>query len=877
MVLTFKYYLKETDERFGYKDLLLNEELTDDQKSIVDNWGDGSAARALSNHVFPKGQDKLEIPLKMDEGPVEPHPDVQKHLEDNGYTISDYRGGYATDKYGRSTSIGKILNKTKAPQDITSAFLNDPKRAASSVAQPKIIISRHPHDVAGMSTDRGWRSCMTMGGGCNEHYLRHDIQNGTHVAYLVRPEDNDIKKPMARIALKPFHSGSEEESNYLSAMIHGDKPLPQSSEPHTILRPESQVYGIGKSRNNNDPYDNKAEGVDSGILGVFKRSVNNWASENFPAKEGTTYEKNDRVYNDDGRTTIMPFEKQIKHENSDLVAQAFEDHPDKITPEHVEYGINHRSPSVREAAVKHDLSTPEQVLKISHDRTYEARRAALKNPKLPQARLEDVLLNVGGDEYAQEDRYSALKNPNVPSELLHAIVKDKDDDLRYDAIQHPNVWSETLGEIAKSSHYKDSNLIGLAVKHPNFKANQIHDFLDNPAISSFAKQKVFKNPNITSDHVSKVLNDKNSNRDLINAAIEHPKAGSKNLETFFKSESIDTRTKRMILSEHPKITSKHIDTIMGLSPKDSTLTHEYDILKSAAMYHSSTSPETIENVINNYPKDNFIRNAALSNGKIKPSRLEQIFNDPSEPEEAKSSTLRNSNISSNTLMGAIKGDNQRMATVALNHPTGITQEHAEAAFSHPNPNVRAQMFDDNSKFMRKEHIVNSLGDSSEKVKKAGSNYTYRLDNNDFIYAMSHPNPEVRRSAVFLDNLTKEAHSMALKDEDPLVRAYSVLHRHTTPSHIEKMIEDPDPGVRALTTVSQHIKPEHLDQLSNDNEMRVRFGVASNKKTSENTLTHLANNDPEEKVRLEAQKGLQNILDDKNIASLKNELFSNKTN
>jgi hypothetical protein len=855
MVLTFKYYLKETDERFGYKDLLLNEELTDSQKRTVNTWGDGSAARALSNHVFPKGQDRMEIPLQMDEAPIIPHPDVQKHLEDNGYTISDYRGGYATDKYGRSTSIGKILNKTKAQPSISNAFLNDPQRAASSVDQPKIIISRHPHDVAGMSTDRGWRSCMSMGSGCNEHYLLHDIQQGTHVAYLVRPDDNDIKKPMARIALKPFHSGSEEESNYLSAMIHGDKPLPQSSEPHTILRPESSVYGIGGKER--DEYDNKPTGIDEGIVGAFKKSVRNWANQNFPMKENATYIKNDDVYNDDGKNVVMPFEKQIKSNMPGIVASAFEEHSDKITPEHVEFGINHADPYVRGAAVSHPLSTPEQVLKISHDPRGSARSPALRNPKLPQSRLEDVLFNkqqVG--DYEDDDRYNALKNPNLTSDMLHKILTDREDELRDDAIAHPKVSSKTLGELSRSKDYRDSIFMGKVLKHKNFTAEHISDYLDNPNISAHMKQKVFKNPNVTAEHVNKILEDKYSTSDLVVSALSHPKAGSKNLENYFANGEKSPYEKRMVLTNQPKINSKHIDAILSSSVTDPIHYSDESDLKRQAIAHPAVSSETLDNVINNYPKDDEIRSIAVSHDKVKSSTIDQILNDPDENEYTKRSALRNPNVSSDSLMNAIQSDNVPMVKTALQHPTGIKKEHVEAAMSHPNPEVRSYMFDSHPEHITKEHIVNSLGDSSEKVKKAGSNYTYRLDNNDFIYAMSHPNPEVRRSAVFLDNLTKEAHSMALKDEDPLVRAYSVLHRHTTPSHIEKMIEDPDPGVRALTTVSQHIKPEHLDQLSNDNEMRVRFGVASNKKTSENTLTHLANNDPEEKVRLEAQNNIK---------------------
>ncbi len=74
-------------------------------------------------------------------------------------------------------------------------------------AKPKryyIIFSKHPYDIAGMSTDRGWTSCMNLYQGSNASYIQYDIEVGTMVAYLVKEEDLNIKNPTARIAIKPY-------------------------------------------------------------------------------------------------------------------------------------------------------------------------------------------------------------------------------------------------------------------------------------------------------------------------------------------------------------------------------------------------------------------------------------------------------------------------------------------------------------------------------------------------------------------------------------------------------------------------------------------------------------------------------------------------
>ena len=854
-MFSFKQFIKETSPVFGYNELLW-EELTKDQKDQVDRWGDGSAARALSSHVFPKDQDRMEIPLEMEQAPAVPHPDVQKHLEDNGYSINDYRGGFATDKYGRSVSIGKILNKTKASPEITNAFMNDPQRAASSIAQPKIIISRHPHDVAGMSTDRGWRSCMEMGGpntrgGINQHYLQHDIQNGTHVAYLVRPEDNDIKKPMARIALKPYH----------------DSDLTGFDVDHTILRPESRVYGIG-ARGDDD--DNNASGVDSAIVSSFKNTVRNWTNQNFPMKENSTYTKNDDVYNDDGKTTIVPFEKGINSTNPIHIANAFEDHPEKITQEHVDKVLfpgNDYGSAAKIAALKHKLSTPKQILQASYDYDDDVKYAALRNTKLPQGRLQDVLMNKQEDEYA---RVAALNNPNVPSETLHHIAMDRGDDVRYDAIKHNNVSTNTLNEIVRSAHYKDSMLKKFAITHRNFTSTHVDAALEDPTIDSQTKQTMIqKNPNITKDHLSKIVNGENSSQGMISAAVSHAKTSPKTISDYLSNDTIHPSDKWDVLQKSPKINSGHIDTILNSSTKNPEWYTAEPQLKEAAARHAKASPDAIDNLILNSKDDN-LKFSALSNINARSQTLDKVVNDPEEPLYIRRHALRHHNTSNSTLTNIVKNSNEpEIMNEVFNHPNA-TQEHIDLGMNHSDPKVRIKaLISDRHDLVTKQHVINAMGDSSYDVSSTAKQMAeWKLDAHDQIYAMSHPNPNVRQATVMLGNLTKEAHSMAVKNDDPVTRAISVLSKHTTPAHIEALHQDSDASVRSLSTISQHIKPRHLTTLANDSSDIVRSAVARHKDTPEDVRMNIARNDPNEKIRQEAAANLKGEENDGSTNRLK---------
>ena len=159
-----------------------------------------------------------------------------------------------------------------------------------------------------MSTDRGWNSCMNMRGGEMNHYLEPAVQEGMHVAYLARRSDPDLKNPLARISLVPHTSEN------------GD----------TILRPEDKTYGTSDSS--------------------FHNTVQKWAEENFPMKDGTIYQRNQEVYNDSPLESSPTWSEYSHYDSSrngsfnslwnspELGdrAQAFEKHPEKITPQHIQ-------------------------------------------------------------------------------------------------------------------------------------------------------------------------------------------------------------------------------------------------------------------------------------------------------------------------------------------------------------------------------------------------------------------------------------------------------------------------------------------------------------------------------------------------------------
>lgn len=166
---------------------------------------------------YEQDKDQVEKPLVVP-------PEVEKQVKDKGYEIVDYKNGLAAkkDDKKRQIRIGKLLADNETAK---KAYEQDPQRALVKAAKEKFLvcISRHPYDVAGSSTDRGWTSCMNLIGGINRHYVAADVQKGTIVAYLIKESDKNIKNPISRILIKPFIS--------------------KASKKDILLVPEQRTYG----------------------------------------------------------------------------------------------------------------------------------------------------------------------------------------------------------------------------------------------------------------------------------------------------------------------------------------------------------------------------------------------------------------------------------------------------------------------------------------------------------------------------------------------------------------------------------------------------------------------------------------------------------
>ena len=171
-------------------------------------------------------------------------------------------------------SIGKIFNliKKKSPDfKILNNDISILEKIYNNRLVPfkgKIIISRHPYDIAGMSTDRGWTSCMNLDSGEYKNYVETSLNNGALIAYLVNENDTNINKPISRLLIKTFVK-IDEDINF--------------NNPNWLLK-VSSIYGQNYEK--------------------FSKIVQNWLNDNWNDKikksvnKYTTFTLHDGFYNE---------------------------------------------------------------------------------------------------------------------------------------------------------------------------------------------------------------------------------------------------------------------------------------------------------------------------------------------------------------------------------------------------------------------------------------------------------------------------------------------------------------------------------------------------------------------------------------------------
>lgn len=164
------------------------------------------------NHIF-KGHDRIYIPFNP-KIRIKTPKKISSFVKEKGYDIVDYKSGLAKNEKGRLIKIGKILKENKELNELFNT-----SRTHSKNDNLLIVISRHPYDIAGMSTGRGWTSCTNLTDGDLKKYIWKDVENGTLIAYVIDSEDENIEHPICRLLIKQYINIKNENDTILFPMV----------------------------------------------------------------------------------------------------------------------------------------------------------------------------------------------------------------------------------------------------------------------------------------------------------------------------------------------------------------------------------------------------------------------------------------------------------------------------------------------------------------------------------------------------------------------------------------------------------------------------------------------------------------------------------
>ena len=189
-------------------------------RQYVKGWNKEKYADLFRKYTGDRNNYRIHIPLVKGAKRIAyaPVPEaIQLSVAEKGYTVEDYITGIAVDRTGkRRIKIGKLL-----PPELQKVFAEDKARSnarnAASGTQ-MVVISRHPYDVAGMSTDRGWVSCMNLIAGSNAKYVIDDVRQGSIIAYLVNKDDVNLRRPSARILMRVYRAENGKRGLYPSGI-----------------------------------------------------------------------------------------------------------------------------------------------------------------------------------------------------------------------------------------------------------------------------------------------------------------------------------------------------------------------------------------------------------------------------------------------------------------------------------------------------------------------------------------------------------------------------------------------------------------------------------------------------------------------------------
>ena len=450
----------------SFKDFLMLEYLTDDQRKRYADVEMTDKARSDTDHFFGKGNDEKreEIPGEKDDNKSEIHKAVERHIG-HPITKDEYHAGKISDKYGRETKLSKSIKDPKLQNSFNSDTTRSGAKKGTSGHYSTVVRGTEVAGQTNSAPDKlhpkghSWegQSCKNVDTGSMNHALTSEIQHGS-VVHRVHDENG---KEIYRATLHPHHNKKGQVA-YAVDSEYGIKHPAYTAQAHDIAKRLSDPNGD-------------------------KTSV---------------YTKHENVYNDSGKETML--HPGATSEHIDRALQSF-DPKTRIaatqsagfSSKHLDKALKDSNHDVRAAVAAHPNATSEHLNKALEDKSENVARTALFNPNITKEHIDKALKHPSG--YV---RAAAAAHPKATEEHIDKGLDDKDIYTRISAARNRNATSANIHKALKSD---DIPVRSQAAAHPNATSEHLHKALDDK--SATVRFNALSNTNAKPEHIQKAIHD----------------------------------------------------------------------------------------------------------------------------------------------------------------------------------------------------------------------------------------------------------------------------------------------------------------------------------------------------------------------------------
>jgi hypothetical protein len=188
-------------------------------------------------------------------------------------------------------------------------FVEDPLRAATEQPRYLAVLSRHPYDIAGMSTGRSWTSCTNLSSGVMKKHIPNYIKYGFLVLYMLDTvEEMQLTKLLRHHnKLARAHKKAERQriqllrQQHRKAISDGENPPPL--DPRQLVITELPNYRLplgnlaGSRIKNVDSYDALARPLSRILLKTYWSSASNVGyRDQLPSEDSPLVIRAGRIY-----------------------------------------------------------------------------------------------------------------------------------------------------------------------------------------------------------------------------------------------------------------------------------------------------------------------------------------------------------------------------------------------------------------------------------------------------------------------------------------------------------------------------------------------------------------------------------------------------